>query len=392
MIRFIALALLLAAGSVMAFQLAPTGSSFEAKLTNETPSTLGRIAGRLGVLIKAPVHEEITQIGYGCPADAARLLSDDSCAGADRPFATAFVIYGVRWNDLPPFKLSANEGTGCKKLLTRTPACNVEQTVRFSTQPDCWYCMFGDAQEKAKTHRITGCRKGAGYLAGNLLTRSHFGDLQFLHGMANEDGISAEETHKKIIDWIEFAWKVSSREIAPTTQLRTISIPTIKEHFGCSEWTVADVYILGRQPQLLPQLRSIAFGSVLHTVQDSFAEGHTTRESRASEKKVCDGTNGMPVPRRIVEFHSYAGQDGHKHDQRDQRAALLEGRPASQLEGRLLSEAAAMTEAQFPDAVNATRVLADLSGMRWAEAEPYVRCLFTLAPSTRASSAGDAFR
>lgn len=52
-----------------AFQIAPLGSSFEAKLTNEPESTLAKVAGKLGRLVKGSVHEEITELAYDCPVD-----------------------------------------------------------------------------------------------------------------------------------------------------------------------------------------------------------------------------------------------------------------------------------------------------------------------------------
>lgn len=360
---------------VSAFQLAPLGSEFEAKLTNESPNWLSSVAGKVGVLIKEPVHEEITQLGYGCPVELGQLRSDTSCKGADRGFASPYVIYGVRWNDLPPFRLRHNEGKNCKKFLTRAAACNVEQTVRFATQPECWYCMFTSAQQTALTRKISGCARGKGYSRGNLLTRSHFGDLQFLHGMASEDDIQAPVTRQKMIDWVEFAWKVSAREIKQETMLKTISNPTIAEHFGCSEWSVADIYILGRNSHLLPKLNHIAFGSVLHTIQDSFAGGHTTREA-AAPIGTCAGTD-TPKPPRIVEFHSYGGQDGHKHDARDARVALL-----------------GSDENRWPDAVEATRRLFELKDAHasWETAKPYVECLLELSPDHRPSSSGTEFK
>lgn len=60
--------------AAMAFQIAPMGSAFESKLTNETENSLATVAGRLGVLIKGRVHEEITQIGMG-----SRLLLLEQC-------------------------------------------------------------------------------------------------------------------------------------------------------------------------------------------------------------------------------------------------------------------------------------------------------------------------
>ena len=134
----VAAGVLVLSGAAMAFQIAPLGSAFESKLTNETEDSLATVAGRLGVLIKGRVHEEITQIGMGCPTEPGTLAQDVSCSSRDLPFATPYVIYGVRWNDLPPFKLSPDEGN-CTYL---GKSCNVSQTIRFSTQPLCWYCLF----------------------------------------------------------------------------------------------------------------------------------------------------------------------------------------------------------------------------------------------------------
>lgn len=100
--QFATVAIALALSSAaMAFQIAPMGSAFESKLTNETENSLATVAGRLGVLIKGRVHEEITQIGMGCPIEPGTLAQDVSCSSRDLPFATPYVIYGVRWNDLP---------------------------------------------------------------------------------------------------------------------------------------------------------------------------------------------------------------------------------------------------------------------------------------------------
>jgi len=98
---------------------------------------------------------------------------------------TPYVIYGVRWNDLPPFKLLPDEGN-CTYL---GKSCIVSQTIRFSTQPLCWYCLFKDAEKKAQIKPIVGCSKAQGTFHGNVMTRSHFGDLQFLHAMASEKGV-----------------------------------------------------------------------------------------------------------------------------------------------------------------------------------------------------------
>lgn len=95
----VAAGVLALSSAAVAFQIAPMGSAFESKLTNEKEDSLAKVAERLGVIIKGRVHEEITQIGMGCPIESGALAQDVSCSSRDLPFATPYVIYGVRWND-----------------------------------------------------------------------------------------------------------------------------------------------------------------------------------------------------------------------------------------------------------------------------------------------------
>ena len=363
---------LLLAGTSAAFQIAPLGSEFEAKLTNESEATLARTAGKLGILLKGRVHEEITQLGMGCPVEPGRLTADATCGERDRPFASPYIIYGVRWNDLPPFRLAPEEGN-CTYL---GKSCKVSETIRFSTQPLCWYCLFTDAAKTAQTRPIVGCRAEKGAARGNLMTRSHFGDLQFLHAMAGEEGVHPGATRAQVLDWLEFAWKVSAGEIKPDTFLRDVDIPTVTEHFGCTEWRVIDLYILGRQKALSPYLRQIAFGSVLHTVQDSFADGHALREQPSSGSH-CENTDYQQPP-RVIEFHTYAAQDGKLHDAQDSRKAMVRTSAAD----------------HWPDAVEATRHLAQYydEHASWSGVQPYMQCLFELADDRRDSSPGESYR
>lgn len=368
--------LLLVGTWVGAFQIGPLGTQHEERLTNETNSTLARIAGSLGVLIKTPVHEEITHLGKWCHVAQADLATDTYCSGRDVGFASPYVIYGVRWNDLPPFRLEKDQGN-CD-YLGKKNVCRADQTIRFSTQPACWYCLFKDAERQARTKTIAGCNKTENSVPGNLMTRSHFGDLQFLHGMANASGIHPVDTRAQILDWLEFAWKVSSKEILPQTFLKDIDNATIKNHFGCTEWRVVDLYLLGRQDAasgLVSQIREIAFGSVLHTVQDSFAAAHAEREPQPAGAQ-CEGSL-YAMPARIVEFHAYGAQDGVLHDHDDSREAMT-----------------AVAKDRWPEAVEVTRNLFELQadGAKWADASSYLQCVFTLSDDRRASSPGDAYR
>lgn len=360
---------------VDAYQIAPSGSAFESRLTNEKESSLIKAAGTVGVLLKAPVHEEITQLAFECIVDAGNLAVDKECAGANKGFANHFVIYGVRWNDLPPFRLDPKEGN-CSYLGQNV--CRIDQTVRFSTQPICWYCLFVDAEKTAQKKKIAGCRKEANTVPGNLMTRSHFGDLQFLHAMATEPGEAASVTQAKILGWAEFTWKVAMKEIKPETPLRNIPIPVIQEHFGCTEWRVVDIYLLGRQDPkigLLQQIHQIAFGSLMHTVQDSFARAHTSRELVPKEG-ACPNTSILRPP-RIVEFHTYAAQDGKLHDAEDARTALVGGSVAQ----------------GWPQAVVASRELARLYQDRtsWDTAKQYIQCLFETVENPTNASPGKEF-
>lgn len=356
----------------VASQLSPLGSSYEASLTNESESRLAWVANRLGRMIKSPVHEEITQLGFACPAALTALETNTLCAVRDAPFASPFVIYGVRWNDLPPFQLAKGEGRSCKRILSSAPACRLDQTVRFSTQPECWYCLFKDAERRSMDKLITGCDRGDQYVRGNLMTRSHFGDLQFLHAMASTAGVPAEQTRDEVIDWLEFAWKVASGKTDPEAKMKDFDLPTFKSRFGCSEWTVADIFILGRNDKLRPMLDRIALGAFLHVIQDSFSYAHVEREAPVAGA-TCDGATAVSAPGRVKEFHTYAQQDQAKHDARDTREAMVDQVIASKA-----------------NVVYMTRVFADLDrrGVDWDEVAPVVKCAFALSTAPRRSSAG----
>lgn len=381
--NLVCLALVAVAGIVpaQAFQIAPLSTKWEERLTREKTHHRAKVADFLGRNIKAPVHEEIAQLAMGCITANSNedLPVNQECASADLSFANQYIIYGVRWNDLPPFSLYKGEGRKCTKVFGGGPAC-VAQTIRFATQPDCWYCLFKAAEKIAASKRkIVGClppkrEKGSRVITGNLLARSHYGDLQFLHGMAQEDGEEPGRTRADILGWLEFAWKVSSREISRGTLLRDVNIPVMKDRFHCSGWSVADLYVQGNQDSLLRFLQEIALGSVLHTIQDSFADGHLERAT-APTGQICADTQDLPKPGAILEFHSYSDQDGDRHDTRDKREAMT-----------------GATGGRVSWAVEASRRVVDHRGLPWDSVKPYMNCLFELSPDARPASAGEAFR
>ena len=167
--------------------------------------------------------------------------------------------------------------------------------------------------------------------------------------------------------WMEFTWRVANGEYGLDTKLADVKIDGFAQFFGTSGWTVQDLFTAGN-PALRRHITDVAFGSLLHTVDDSFAEGHVQRED-ASPGAFAAATQ-LTAPPRIVEFHSYSHQDEKKHKEKDSRAAFLDlfTKPIK--------------------AVTVGRPLDDLyeKGASWETVKPYIDCIFTVvAPTTKAS-------
>lgn len=290
-----------------------------------------------------PVHETLAQLGYDCGSTV------DDCTDLDLDFANTGVIAGVRWNDDPPFQFK--EGQGKYKDC---PAAT--QTVSFALSTRCWVSHFKDVSAIADANPET-------YTTGNgtMLSRTHFGDLQFLHSMATLQNISPYTTKAKIMMWAEFTWRVQSGaidRIRADTRTGAVPVEGFIEHFPANEQrTVTDLFTVGR-PWLRHQLGDIAFGSLIHIVEDSFAGGHADR--RLSNNSECN------IP-EIVEFHTYAGQDKKSHKDHDSLDAA---------KNKLV----------------VVEVIKQLVWMRdnhstWAEVKPYLdNCVFRLAADAKHSS------
>lgn len=335
-------ALILACTSAPAFQLSPTGTLIERQRASLNLPWYQRF--QLGIAERGvfnfthPVHEEITHRIYGC-------LVESACRDPDSEYAPPTVIAGVRWNDDPPFRLNASGISECK----------VQETVRVITQPVCWYKLFKDAEQKSQTIFFD-----AGNTGGNLMTRSHFGDLQFLHAMAAKDGEPAATTRERILMWGEFAWGVALGETGGAQRLAEVPVAGFSNFFGKSGWSVQDLFSLGN-PALRKHLPDLAFGSVLHVVEDSFALGHVERRDPVAGEQ-CRAS-GQPKPGKIASFHSYVHQDHTLHGNYDSPEALAQG---------LLD----------PDVnvVTVGRVLKALYEEKrgWADVRNYLDCVFEL--------------
>jgi hypothetical protein len=297
-----------------------------------------------------PVHEEITNRIYGCDADI--------CAGSEAAAAPAPVLAGVRWNDDPPFRMSSSQARDTK--------CKVTETIRFETQPGCWVTLFMDANK--------GAAGGKKYGPGDaMLYRTHFGDLQFLHAMASRDGEIAGDTKKHIMGWFEFTWRTSLGEYTLDTRLREIDNPTIQFAFGHSEWRLLDLFTQGASGGLRRRLDDVAFGSLLHTLQDSYAEGHAAREESSGSRQCVGSGITVTAPGAIVEFHAYNHQDHSAHADADSRAAFV----------RRMQEPG--------DVVEMGRALVQARDRKlpWSEVEPVFDCLLTLQRPEAPAGPGD---
>lgn len=346
------LALLIAPPEATAFQLSPSGTALERHNAKRNDSWYTRFTSGVaqwGVYHFAhSVHEEITNLIFGCDADP------EACADPEIGFAEATIIAGVRWNDDPPFRLAT----------TRIPECKQEQTVRVVTQPTCWYKLFTHAEKRAKTTYFDGKSN-----RWNIMYRSHFGDLQFLHAMGSKDGETAGETRRRILLWAEFAWSVAIGTQDSKALLKDVKVKGFAGFFPKSGQSISDLFTLGNS-SLRRGIDNMAFGSLLHLVEDSFAFGHVERMAPVAGK-TCQGTS-YPHPGTIRSFRSYTNQDHKAHGTHDSRESFQEALKAS------------------PNVVDVGKVLLDMYDRKapWETVNAYLQCVFDIEDEKAPASAG----
>ena len=357
-----------------AMKLSPEGTRIEYMEAKKYNRSLldALMRGAAFDLFTSSVHEEITQRIFGCDAD----IDDESaCSDLELEYAGDFPVIGVRWNDDPPFRLG--------ERAAERIGCDSRYTIRFASQPKCWIGLFKLAEKRAARGRTFGPKNA------NLMFRSHLGDLQFLHAMAGADGEPAALTRRRILAWAEFCWKVATGEIALSQALRDLRAPDLREFFGASGWTVQDLLTLG-VPALRTHIREVAFGSLLHTLQDSFAAGHAERAPPVADAR-CAQAPEFAAPGKIREFHAYGKQDHKRHAEADTREAFV----SHVLSYRAVHNRVDVKEEQIPHVIGVGRnLVAMLYGERalaWAEVRPYLECLFDLDDPARASSPGSDF-
>ena len=352
--NWISLCFLLVACDASAHKLATQSTPDERRLAGITSGTWAsaeRVMAQWSLeAFTEPVHEEITNRLYGCNGDA--------CAGSEATTAPATVLAGVRWNDDPPFRLLPGQ--------SKSSSCNTRETVRFETQPRCWVNLFLDAKAGAAADKQYG-------QGDAMLYRSHFGDLQYLHAMAAADRELASQTKANLMGWFEFTWRAARGEYTLETRLKDIENPTIQAAFGRSEWRLMDLYTLGASGGLRRHVDDVAFGSLLHAVQDSFAGGHVHREEASGMRQCTLAGSSVSAPGNVLEFHSYNGQDHGLHADADSRVAFMRG---FQEEGNVVDVARLLVRARAQK-------------LEWEAVAPYFDCIFTLPRPEAPATAGD---
>lgn len=241
------------------------------------------------------VHEDITHAALACAAarQAADAAGDQQLCSptlrarshGDPGNIASAIIVGLWWNDDPNHLAYA-------RLLV--PAA----------------VQYLEMKETARRVRTAGF-DAAGRRTRNLLFRSHYGDLQFLHGMATADHESPAASRQKILDWLEFTYGVATGAVAPATLLRDLDHPVALLFDDRRHPTVGALFRNRRSMAHLP-VDQLALGSMLHLIQDSFAAGHAHRVQAPSP---------MCPAGRVAQFHSYLHQAGRDHLVEDKRQA-----------------------------------------------------------------------
>ena len=249
------------------------------------------------------IHERITHQAY-------------AMAGVKLP---GDVMTGVRWNDNPPaVRIGALFG-----------ACNARE-MSLAEGMDCWTSMV--RIDRMAWEALARREKSIAPM------RSHFGDMQFLHAMATHSGEPAAETRWNIMRWSEFAYRVARGEIGPRENVygmrrakSTLDAETgawMSDLFSAPAkklWSVQDIFL----PRS-GELRLIAFGTLLHLIEDSYSAAHVRRDSSRVQANGCASYDATDP---ILQFHTYVGQDTEKHGLCDDAPDWLEAaRPGSPIE------------------------------------------------------------
>ncbi|KAG0352376.1 hypothetical protein BC939DRAFT_30372 [Gamsiella multidivaricata] len=261
------------------------------------------IGASFGPFKRQPVHETMT---------LAALIASDLKLDPSMTYNKAIKDYhkdtleflrGIVWNDDPE-----------NELFSDGWLFNNDNFFR-GTGAD-WLMRFGKGKLPGAD-----CTKDGFIGSTNLIARSHFGDLQFLHSMADKEGENPQDTQRKIVAWLEIMYKVAIGQISKDTRLRDVDLGHGDEQ---ERYPLRRLFNGSTAPKDTDSIHTLltsntsykhvmhdrrALGSCLHVIQDSYARGHCHRRTQY---------NGIPKQYAdVMNFHSYKGQDSHDHDRFD---------------------------------------------------------------------------
>ena len=173
----------------------------------------------------------------------------------------------------------------------------------YKARQAVWLGNMFDAERRAKSGRYVIDQKY------KMHYRSHYGDMQFLHSMAYKDGVSAEETKRKIYMWLEFLYQMATKQIGANTKFSEVNVKGLEEYFNRHQhwklkWIMQPRYLLSRKDDFSEH----ALGVMLHLIQDSYSTSHVERVFESTDS--CK--NGY-----INRFYSYNNQKSKKHSASD---------------------------------------------------------------------------
>ncbi|MBK6726537.1 MAG: hypothetical protein IPG63_04640 [Xanthomonadales bacterium] len=237
-----------------------------------------------------PSHEEILGRSYGCTARP--------CWKADMPGA---VLAGLIWADMPSGHPVGGRWSGCK---------NRNIGLQLNGKLAAGACTMGYVIDGGKRSR--GAQKtfyGEDHLN---LYRTHFGDMQWMHAMAEHRGDEAQKTKQAMLAWARYLYGLSTTVAAEQIAINKplSQVEPIAPLFSHDKRAWTSMTLFGTAQASAPEqvVRDMAFGALLHMVQDSYSESHLARDFSTADEKPLGVIKG---------FHTYPGQKAKCHQGAD---------------------------------------------------------------------------
>lgn len=235
--------LVLAISELISWHLGYKDSASVAKGRFQANYSIGFKPGGFIPINKDPVHENIAIAAF---IKAKKRLLPEGTTYNNLDSRQWEYFRGLLWNDDPSCLLFDD---------------NVDNNRDFGAGLE-WYGQFSAGPANCMTRR------------------SHFGDLQCLHGMATTEGEAPEVTKRNILTWMEVMYKLAcgNQGIAAQDKLGTV----LPVQFNGSTDPTGDAtlkqLLLATTPNYrFPNIQRRALGVCLHIIQDSYAIGHTQR-------------------------------------------------------------------------------------------------------------------